>query len=115
MKEIDDALGFMNDKVLSNKVKVFEAELWTSIENVVALLQQIVGKYSSLDRRDFALAIKHDEEMDSSLVSLALKLQEVAKDDYSKIVIENLANCCGSPQKLERARAMLGGKVRFSE
>eukprot|EP01128_Nolandella_sp_AFSM9_P003075 TRINITY_DN1354_c4_g1_i1.p2 TRINITY_DN1354_c4_g1~~TRINITY_DN1354_c4_g1_i1.p2 ORF type:complete len:399 (-),score=83.32 TRINITY_DN1354_c4_g1_i1:2091-3287(-) len=113
-QEIDDALGFMNDDILTANVKEFEGVLWKALEEKSALLEEVVQGIRSLPRREFVGALKSDPRITEGLFKVALRLQDSSEVPI-KVLIEYVGASLGSAAKLERAREVVGTHVRFSE
>jgi hypothetical protein len=112
-QEIDDALAFVNDPRLSEKVKAFELTLYKAIEEAAERLEAVAASHRSLPRQEYVKTIQGLEGFLPFEESILLTLYPESSSALD-VILERAKKKCGTPAQLEEIRALLRG-IRFYE
>lgn len=106
-------MAHLNDAHFTERVRIFEKELYEAIEIAAQKISKVATKYRPLGRKEYYEAVNGDKDLPKNAAKIALKLHEPQKEAID-LVLEELKSLCKSPQLLEKAREMLGG-IAFKE
>jgi len=111
-QQIDDALGFVTDTRLKEKLRQFQTELWDCVQVQVKRLTTLFINYKAEDKKHFVKTLKEANTTGTDLTVLYALYE--GKDAYDTIVTI-LKKQISSTKGLETSREFLGGTIKWKE